>query len=391
MEFMKQHVLYILSLISLPIVTVAQTDNDFWFVAPEVTSTHADRPVFLRLSTGAAAATVTIEQPANAASFNGGSPIVLSIAANTTYSQDLSVWIDMIENGSPAANVVENKGLHITSTQNINVYYEVVGTATGRVLNSDLFVLKGANALGTKFYTPFQDILQNGKVDWSLAGNSAIDVVATEDNTTITITPTKNIVGHAAGIPFSIVLNKGQTYSAMATGTLGVDHLGGTLISSNKPIAVTIKDDSVLQGDGLDLIGDQMVPVSIAGTNYIVNKGFLSAPDVNTGDRAVICATENNTTIKIGGVLKTTINAGQIYNYQVTLASEYIETSHPAYVLHVSGFGNEVGGALLPPIVCTGSRTVSITRVTTADFYLNILVLNGGQNNFTITNSATGI
>ena len=187
----------------------------------------------------------------------------------------------------------------------------------------------------------------------------------------------------AANVAFTITLNKGQTYSAMAVGTNGVDHLSGTLITSDKAIAVTIKDDSILQTSGLDLAGDQLVPVDLVGTTYIVTKGFLNAPNANTGDRAVICATEDNTTVTIGGVLKTTINAGQTYNYQVTLASEYIEMSHPAYVFHLSGFGDEIGGALLPPIVCTGSRSVSVFRDTDEPFYINILVQNGGQGDFT--------
>jgi hypothetical protein len=390
----------------LSVQSYGQTDREFWFVAPEVTSTHVDRPIYLRISAGAVAATVTIQQPANAPSFNSGSPMVISVAANTTFSQDLTPWITQLENGEPTANIVENKGLYITSDQDITAYYEVLGTTGGGVVqNSEIFSLKGANALGTTFYTPFQNLLDNANNIYCtpcITGHSSFDIVATTDNTTITITPTQNIVGHAAGVPFTIVLNRGQTYSGLASGTLAAEHLSGTLITSDKPIAVTIKDDSIRQNYALDLIGDQLVPVTVLGTDYIVVKGALnrnndpglfgnSDPNPSFGDRAIICATQNGTTVTIGGVLKTTLAAGQTYNYQVTLAAEYISLSHPAYVFHLSGFGDEVGGALLPPIVCTGSRQVSIFRDTNEPFYINILVKNGGQGNFSLKNSLTGI
>ncbi len=397
--------LRLLLLIALLMTKVgfSQTDNEFWFVAPEVSGTHADRPIWLRMSTTGIGATVTIDQPANL----GFAPITVNIPANTTTSVDLTNRIDMIESGQTAANVKENKGLHITSTQNITAYYEVLGTVSPNVLNSEIFVLKGKNALGTRFYTPFQNLLGNADNIYCLptcmSGNSSFDIVATTDNTSITITPTQNIVGHTAGVPFTIILNRGQTYCAQAVGRNPGDHLSGSLITSDQPIAVTIKDDSVRQNYALDLIGDQLVPVNVVGTDYIVVRGSLR--DTNElsligngnynkdlGDRAIICATEDNTIINVNGVPVDTIDAGEILNHQIPRFStaEYILTSRPAYVFHVSGFGDEVGGALLPPIICTGSRQVSVFRDTPEPFYLNILVQNGGQNNFTITNSNTG-
>ena len=388
-------------------VGFSQTDKEFWFVAPEVSSTHADKPIFLRMSTTGLTSTVTVSQPANPAF----TPIVVTIPPNTTTSVDLTTWLTQIESGAPLSDTVENKGLHITATENITVYYEILGTLAPNVLNSDIFVLKGRNALGRRFYTPFQNKLPNADNLYAGAytGRSAFDIVATENNTTITITPTQAVVGasgiaHPAGIPYTIVLNRGQTYSGQATGPNPGDHLSGTLIVADKPIAVTIKDDSVRQNWALDLMGDQLVPVNILGTDYIVIRGELKERnDTNLfhntnynpdfGDRAVICATEDATIVSIGGVTVATLNAGETYNHQVPInaTAEYIQTSKKVYVFHVSGFGDEMGGALLPPIICTGSRQVSVFRDTDEPFYLNILVRDGGQNNFSITNSSTGI
>ena len=66
------------------------------------------------------------------------------------------------------------------------------------------FLLKGNNALGTEFYTPFQNLL-NSQFSQSKAG---IDIVATEDNTIVEIIPTQNLIGFSANTTISINLNK---------------------------------------------------------------------------------------------------------------------------------------------------------------------------------------
>lgn len=378
-------------------VALAQKGQTFWFAAPEVTeSGNHDRPIWLRVITYSSPATVTITQPAG-----GGMPAqTMNIAANQTQSLDLSAYINNIETGIISANnhndnAVENKGLYISATADISVYYEVTGMDVNnpdpawrtQIWNSDIFVLKGDNALGTKFYTPFQDKLKNWFDGWA-----GIHIVATEDNTKVTITPTKNMVGRLAGFPFTITLNKGQTYSNRAVSQEGIDHPGGTLITSDKPIAVTVKDDSMGQINSADLGGDQLVPVSVTGTDYIVIKGEVNTEGGNPdyGDRAIICATENGTTVTINGVLQPgTLSAGQQLNYKVTQLSEYIVTSKPVYVFHISGFGNELGGALLPPIKCTGSKQVSFTRDTDEPFYLLLLVKTADKGNFTLNGNST--
>src|SRR5205807_1294310 len=102
---------------------------------------------------------------------------------------------------------------------------------------------------------------------------NAFDIVATQNGTVVTITPAQNVVGHAAGVPYTVSLNKGQTYSATATSTLAANHLVGSRVTSNLPIAITEKDDLLgftsLGVYGADLIGDQIVPTNICGTEYI--------------------------------------------------------------------------------------------------------------------------
>jgi gliding motility-associated-like protein len=361
---------------------IAQTDTAFWFVAPEVTIAHGDRPIYLRFTALNQDAVITITQPANI----NFSPITVNLTANTSLSYDLTSRIDIIEN-KPADQIL-NYGLLIRSTAFITAYYEEAS-----VNNPEIFALKGRNALGTYFFVPAQNLMSNG-TNYNPPAYTAFDIVATEDNTVITITPAAPIVGHAAGTPFTIVLNRGQTYSAAATSTAAANHLMGSTVSATKPIAISIKDDSITgggYGGCLDLAGEQIVPLSLIGTKYISLPGYLNNPANQPTDNIFVLATEDNTSVSFNGVTVTTLNKGQTYRQPSFNDIFYIETSKPVYVLHLSGFGCEVGHAQLPQLECSGSRTVGFTRSVNSPLYVNILVPNGGETNFTFNGDNTTI
>ncbi len=352
----------------------SQLDTLFWFAAPEVSiNASFDRPIVFRISTVDQASTVTIDQPAN----GGFVPIVYVIPAGATQTVDLTPWIDQIEIKPP--NTVLDYGLRITATTPVTAYYEVVSASCN--CNPEIFALKGQNAMGTDFFVPTQHFLDNSAAYAPLPYNS-FDIVATEDNTTVTITPSQNVVGHAAGVPYNILLNAGQTYSATATSQLAMQHLFGSRVTSTQPIAITVKDDllaGTVFGGCADLGGDQSIPLSIIGTEYIIVRGFLNAPY----DQVFVLATEDNTTISVNGAVVTTINEGESYNYAIGAAlSAYIETSNPVYVMQMSGFGCEVGLSILPPIVCTGSQRVAFGRSNAESLFLIVLVEAGGEGNF---------
>jgi PKD repeat protein len=371
-----------------------QTDVEFWFVAPEITIGHGNfpggEPVYFRVSAMALDATVRIYQPANPA----GLDTTFNVPANSTVSIDASPWINDLEN--KPGGIVLDKGIHITSTNLITVYYD-----EDEYWNQDIFALKGRNALGLEFYTPFNNIWANGT--YTPLPYSAADIVATEDNTVITITPTAALVGgHPAGVPFNITLNKGETFSCLAVSQAAAGHLGGTHIVANKPIAVSLKDDSVAANSCRDLIGDQTVPIvnadgkSIVGYEYIVMRGKINLinpaavppdPDgVPTGERIFIMATQPNTNVNIDGAFFATINnPGEMAVYEIRNNSTHVEGDKPIMILHASGFGCELGGAVLPTIDgCTGSVEVSFTRSTNRDFYLNIMTVDPAKDAFTM-------
>ncbi len=356
---------------------IAQIDNVFWFAAPDATSGHGEAPVSLRMAAFDQAATVTITQPANPAFV----PITSNIPANSAVEVDMTPFLASLEN--QPGDVVLNKGLKIVSTANITAYYEII---TSCQCNPEIFALKGKNALGTSFYTPFQTLwINNG---YFPQPNASVDIVATNDNTIITITPTVDVVGHLAGVPYTITLNEGETYSMVATNPAGIGHPAGTYITANLPIAVTIKDDSVANGGCADIMGDQLIPTDLIGKEYIAMKGFLSP---GAGEGVFVLATENNTNIFIDGnaTALATINTGQQFYYALVNNTTYIKTDKPAYVLHATGEGCELAEAVLPPIQCTGSEKVYFIRSVDGAFGVNIMTETANVNAFTLNGSNT--
>ncbi|MEI7660963.1 MAG: IgGFc-binding protein, partial [Bacteroidota bacterium] len=362
-------------LLFLPVFLFGQTNTDFWFAAPEVTSAHGDQPIYLRLTSFSQSAVVVISEPANTvANFP---PITVFIAANSTVAVNLTTYKEQVE--CKPANTALNFGLYIHSGVPITAYYEVANT-----VNPEIFILKGNNALGTSFYIPSQDVLYNEPSLNPKAWNS-FDIIATEDNTTVTITPRKSIVGHTGGVQFTVVLNKGQVYSAQATGQLGTDHLMGSVVTSDNPVAITVKDDSDRYTglDCYDLTGDQIVPENIIGNQYIVVRGSTSSA---INDWVFVTATADNTHISINGTMTALINTGNTYHFNMTTSNlcSYVQTDNPVYLLHLTGYGCETGTALLPAIGCTGSTQVAFTRTTAYTFEMIILTKAGAQGSFTL-------
>ncbi|MEN9976247.1 MAG: hypothetical protein RIR36_407, partial [Bacteroidota bacterium] len=368
--------LYIIIVLTLFFnVASAQTDTTFWFAAPDLQEAHGDRPIFLRFSTSNSAAAITISQPANP----GFTPISINIAANSSNSVNLTTVITQIENVTP--NTVSNKGLLIRSNSPISCYYDIANGSNG-----DIYALKGNNALGTKFTLPFQ----MGFIGRPLPlYTTDFIILATENNTQVTITPKSNLMGRAAGVPFTITLQKGETYTCSAANNTATERPGGTLVTSNKPICISTKDDSLFYtGQGCsDTAGDQLIPDNIAGQEFIVIKGYFNSPDFY-----YVFAIENNTIVKVNGSTVATLQAGDYYKGSLSENSCFVNTDKPIHIFHITGFGCELGGAIIPSIKCTGSKSISVTRASsTGSFFLNVLAPKNSINDFKLNGSNTGI
>jgi hypothetical protein len=378
---------------------IAQTDTEFWFAVPEIAQSAPqnqydpyDRPIVLRITGGSQAGTVTISAPANP----GFVPKVIPLAANDVVTVDLTSEIVNLE--TTPSNTALNTGLLISSTVPISAYYEVLanGFSVNAPLNPEIYGLKGRSALGTSFLTPFQNIYDNSDTYQPVA-LSSFDIVATDNNTTVNITPSQAIDGHPAGVTFSIVLNKGQTYSAKASSANRNAHLGGSKVTSDKCIAITMKDDQLYSGGEyssscVDQIGDQLIPISNLNNQYVVLRTRMTLPNP---EKVFVLATEDNTQISSNNVPLATLNKGQTFLISITADATEITASKNVYVLQLGGTGCELGSAVLPGLNWNGNplgeTQFGFVRTTNQLFPINVLAPTANIGSFLVNGSATVI
>lgn len=222
------------------------------------------------------------------------------------------------------------------SPQNLGVIVTAVDTITAFALNnkrhsSDATDLIQKDALGTKYLIACYDGL---KVWPGLFYYSVFAVMATEDNTSVSITPSVTTnAGEPAGVPFNITLNKGQVYYVRA-----LANLTGSWVSVNndcKKIAVfsgaevNYAPSHILPGTGSgDQFYEQLFPVNAFGKEFITTK--LKGRNVYV---ARVYAAYDNTIINIDGVNAATINAGKFYEYESLNQPRYVKTSNPSEVM----------------------------------------------------------
>ncbi len=374
----------------------AQFDTDFWFAPPYANSIHDPNNTFrFVVSTSTLPSTVTISQPANPAF----TPITFTIAANSNYVAVIPATSANVSQ----SNDNSNRGFRIVATQKVFCYYEIYTSPTYNIYNTEIFALKGKNAMGTNFFIPMQNYLANHT--YAQQCYSYFSVLATQDNTTITITPTQAIVGHPANVPFNVTLNAGQFYTAKSTAFSAAGHPAGTTVVSDKKVTITYYDDSMSgapYGGCADIGGDQIVPVNMLGNIYIPIQGFTfyqnSSGATGPYDPVFILATQNNTNFSINMGPSINLNAGQTYMYQFTAnplsnssnSAVFIYSNNPVYVSQVSGFGCELGYSILPSVECRGSRSVSVTRSQADSYYITLLTKPENIGNFTF-NGNTGV
>lgn len=352
----------------------AQVDTSFWFVAPDISATMGQTLVTLHVQTYSQPATVYVRQPANISGVNQ----TLTIGANAIGTINLTPSLTAIE--SAPVNSISTKGMYISATEKVSVYYSIDAPN-----NKEMISLKGQRALGIDFYTPIPNSI-NTVITPTDAG-VGFDVVATGTGvTTILITPRAACVGRAKNITFARSLNQGETFSVKDLNTVNPSELAGSIVSADKPIAVTIH--GALQTPSCQSnYADQITSSANIGKDYVLVRG-----EANT-DRAYILATQNSTSLTInnGGTINWLINSGETYSINVSSIANIV-TDKPVYVVHVSGYGAcEFAGAQIAPAVCVGSYSTAFTRLTGDSMHLNIVTRNGFQSTFTLTSNGTNV
>ncbi|HWS01044.1 MAG TPA: IgGFc-binding protein, partial [Prolixibacteraceae bacterium] len=136
------------------------------------------------------------------------------------------------------SEVIEQKAIHIVSDQPMNIF-----AMNWSPSSADAAVIFPVDALGNEYYAMCYEphIHENANGNPGNGKNSEFVVVASADNTKITITPTKITDQlRPANVPFTITLNKGELYQVQSmnhANLAGQGDLTGSYIRSDKPVA----------------------------------------------------------------------------------------------------------------------------------------------------------
>ncbi len=306
-------------------------------------------------------------------------------------SVPISIPYNLLE--SMGSETVEEKGIHLVSTNPVNVY-----ALNYRTQSSDVAVIYPTESLGTEYFA----MCYSPRYTSGNESNSEFLIVATEDKTTVNITPTKNTdKGNLANKMFSIPLNKGQSFQVQSINTdaTGNEDLTGSSITANKPIAFfSGSKASTIPFSGYtnysyDHLFEQIPPTITWGKEF-----YVVPLQLRTKDTYRILAAENGTVVKIEGTNTTkTLNRGEFYEFELSKASRII-SNHKILLAQFcrsqrADESNGVGDPfmiILSPIV---QKIKDVTFVAYESnlikdiFFVNVITLTSEVGNITLDGS----
>ncbi|MGS2762864.1 Ig-like domain-containing protein, partial [Sinomicrobium sp. M5D2P9] len=345
--------------------TTITFDTEYWLALPTTDVRYRAGSAF-RISTFDQAATVTVSAPLIA----GFLPKTVTVGPNSTGSI-LLTDDEVAQLTNDGGNTVSPTGIRIETNERISIYYEPGAQSA----SPDLVPLKGSQALGTEFLVPMQQ-------ETPLQGKQGFLVLATEDNTTVTITPKIAVTGHEAGVPFTVTLQRGEIYFAEMPGN--DPGTSGSIVNADKLVAVTIFSELTRYGVAADLCAEQIVPIKNLGTEYLIVRGYRTTSDV-----VYFTAVEDGTQLTINGAVAATLNAAETYTLRTNAADTFhVQSSKKVTALQLSGVFDEQGISLLPAqLGCNGSNVVKVVRVNPTEFFVNIV--SPTNTGFTVNGNAT--
>ncbi len=326
--------------------TFAQLDREHWF-APMVDRTGNPNPYQkLYLST------------------NRTTPFPVSI-----YNNNILIATATISKGNPQKVDIlrdyiittQQTDLFTPTTKGIYVKAEFPFYANLRfsVFNhAEIITSKGIPSTGKTFYAANAPITVNNSIL-----NFMTSILATDDNTTVTVSGYKPTVQFSNGTTgtttptMTFTLNKGQSYiiDGIGSNTGNFDGFIGAKIVANKNINVTNGNFNGQYAGNFplssDILMDQAVPIERLGNEFALVKGNGSIGANMEG--ALVIATENNTEVRVNNETApiATLNIGQYFmipdtKYQLQGNGHYnlyIKTTKNAYIYQVLAGASTAG------------------------------------------------
>ena len=210
---------------------------------------------------------------------------------------------------------VSNKGIRLSSDDPVSVYFLSLNYPTA---TNDMYLALQSEVLGTHYIVMAYPETLSARGFSTTYGPSQFTIVASEDNTSITITPASNTSdGRPAGTPFNIILDQFEAYQVQSSGALA--DVTGSIIEADQAIAVFGGgrcSDLPAGGCCCDHLVEQIPPVSTFGKVFDTIR--FQPRGSEPGDVLRILASEDNTIVTINGVPQPVINTSEFFDINLT-------------------------------------------------------------------------
>lgn len=273
--------------------------------------------------------------------FNGViTPFSIAAGGETVITLDPAVVLTANEK-------VEAKGIHVTALSPVSVHVvsENVGSADG-------YLALPTPGLGTSYFV----------MSYASAGftGSEFAVAATQNNTTVSITPTAAGATKPAGVAFTVLLNIGETY--LFSNPAHAD-MTGTLVTADKPVAVFSghRCTNVPSATGYcDYLVEQLPDVTRWGKTH-----HTSPFSGRTRYTVRIIASQNSTTFTtVPSGMVGTLNAGQFADVDLTGAGEFVSNNPVLVAQFMRGYADDAAGKGDPSMVIVTPVEQAVTNAT---------------------------
>lgn len=302
----------------------AQSDSkgtDFWIAFPQNFTGGAAVTLFV---TGDADTTGTVEIPGLA--FTTPFAVIAGTVTTVVLPTNASLT---------GSDTVEDKGIHVTSGAEVTVY-----GLTRIQFTTDAFLGLPTDILGT-------DYIVLGYQNSNIVNATQFAVVAPEDGTTVTITPSVTTGAHPAGTPYTVALDQGEAYQLINSGSAPND-LSGTIVTADKPIAVYGGHGCANIPPGhtaCDTVVEELPPTTTWGRSFVT---MPLATRLN-GDTFRFLASTDATTVTLNGASVATLNRGQFHE-QIVDGPATITANQPILVAQYSN-GSSFDGVTSDPFM----------------------------------------
>ena len=283
------------------------------------------------------------------------------VGANSTYLYDNidehQAYMEMSE-----YEQVRDKGLFITATDTVSVYCSNIAA-----YSFDVSYVMPVQGLADDYIIQTYD--QSTDTE---AHTSAFLIVATEDNTTIDITPACTTMGgRPEGQMFTITLDRGQCYQVRSNN----DWYGARDLSGSRVTARDCKKIAVFNGNNLtlvpttaindsDCVFEQAMPIHSWGKRFIVTSSLGRPQDYVK----ITSAVDNNTVLKNGEPL-CVLNANGSYVFPLSSNEKscYLEANGSCAVYLYNTSSNSQGNGA-PSMVWIAPLEQRIDEITFSTF-----------------------